>query len=69
MIRIVIHDDIADQIRNSEGQVELVDDRGERVGVVRRPPTDGEIRYAKMRIGNKGQKFTVDQLIEKVESL
>jgi len=69
MIRIVIQSDIAAQIRSSEGLVELVDDRGERVGVIRRPPTDDEIRFAKRRIGSKGQKFTVDQLIAKVESL
>ena len=69
MTRIVVQADVADQIRRSQGQVELVDDQGNRVGVVRRPPTEDEIRYAKSRIGNPGPKFTVDEAIAKVEAL
>ena len=69
MIRIVVKADVAEQIRRSDGQIELVDEQGNRVGVVRRPPTDDEIKYAKSRVGSKGPKFTVDQLIAKVEAL
>ncbi len=69
MIRIVVQADVADQIRRSDGQIELVDDQGNRVGVVRRPPTEDEIKYAKSRMGTEGPKFTVDELIAKVESL
>lgn len=69
MIRIVVHADVAEQIRSSEGQIELVDEQGNRVGIVRRPPTDEEIKYAKSRIGGAGPKFTVDELISKVEAL
>ena len=69
MIRIVVQADVADQIRRSDGQIELVDDQGNRVGVVRRPPTKDEIEYAKSRVGRKGPKVTVDELIAKVEAL
>ncbi len=69
MIRIVVQADVADQIRRSDGQIELVDDKGNRVGVVRRPPTEEEIEYAKSRIGSTGPKCSVDELIAKVESL
>ncbi len=69
MIRIVVQADVADQIRRSEGQVELVDDQGNRVGVVRRPPTEDEIKYAKSRVGSPGPKFTVDEVMAKVETL
>ena len=69
MIRIVVQADVADQIRRSDGHIELVDDQGNRVGVVRRPPTEDEIKYAKSRMGTEGPKFTVDELIAKVESL
>ncbi len=69
MIRIVVQADVADQIRRSDGQIELVDDQGNRVGVVRRPPTEEEIEYAKSRVGSKGAKLTVDELIAKVEGL
>jgi len=69
MIRIVVQADVADQIRRSDGQIELVDDQGNRVGVVRRPPTEEEIEYAKSRVGSKGRKFTVEELIAKVDAL
>lgn len=69
MIRIVVQDDVAEQIRQADGQVELVDDQGRPVGVVRRSPTEQEIEFAKGRIGGKGPTFTVDQLIAKVEAL
>ena len=67
MIRIVVQADVADQIRRSDGQIELVDDKGNRVGVVRRPPTEEEIEYAKSRIGSAGPKCSVDELIAKVD--
>ena len=69
MIRIVVQADVADQIRRSDGQIELVDEHGNRVGVVRRPPTEEEIQYAKSRVGSKGPKVTIDELIAKVEAL
>lgn len=69
MIRIVVQADVADQIRRSDGQIELVDDKGNRVGVVRRPPTEEEIAYARSRIGSEGPKSSIDELIAKVESL
>ena len=69
MIRIVVQAEVADQIRRSDGRIELVDDQGNRVGVVRRPPTDDEIKFAKSRVGIPGLKFTVDELIAKVEAL
>lgn len=69
MIRIVVQSEVADQIRRSEGRIELVDDQGNRVGFVRRPPTDDEIKFATSRVGSSGPKFTVDELIAKVEAL
>ena len=69
MTRIVVQAELADRIRRSEGQVELVDDLGNRVGVVRRPPTEDEVKYAKSRIGSEGPKFTVDEVIAKIEAL
>ena len=69
MIRIVVQTDVAEKIRRSEGCIELVDDQGNRVGVVRRPPTENEIQMAKSRVGSTGPKFTVDELIAKIEAL
>ena len=69
MIRITVQADVAEQIRRSDGQVELVDEMGNRLGVVRRPPTDEEIRFAKSRVGKSGPKVSFDEFITKVESL
>jgi len=69
MIRITLQADVADQIRRSEGQVELVDGKGNRLGIVRRPPTDEEVQFARSRIGTSGLKVTFDELIARVESL
>lgn len=69
MIRIVVQADIADQIRRAGAQVELVDDQGDCLGTVRCPPTADEIEFAKSRMGGKGPKLTVDELIAKVNAL
>ncbi len=69
MNQIVIQNEVADQIRQSEGHIELVDGRGQRVGVVRRQPTDDEIAVAKARVGITGPKVTIDELIAKLEAL
>lgn len=69
MTKIVLQPELADRIRLSDGPIELVDDQGVRLGVVRRPPTQQEIEFARARIGSEGPKFTVDELIEKVKAL
>ena len=69
MIRIVVEPSMAEQIRRAEGQVELVDADGNRLGVVRRPPTEEEIQFAKSRVGRTGQKLTMDEVIATLDSL
>jgi len=69
MNRIVVQADIADQVRRSQGHVELVDDQGQRVGIVHRSPTAEEVEQAKARTNSTGPKCTIDELIAKVESL
>ncbi|MEO8269167.1 MAG: hypothetical protein ABI557_05575 [Aureliella sp.] len=69
MIRIVVKTDVAEEIRRSGGPIELVDEQGNRLAVVRRPPSDDDIKLAKSRMGGKGPQFTVDELIAKVEAL
>ena len=69
MIRIIVQADVADQNRSSDCQVELVDEKGNRLGIVRRPPTDEEVQFAKSRMGISGPKVTIDELIARVQSL
>lgn len=40
--------EVADQIRRSDARIELVDDQGNRVGAVRRPPTEDENQVRKV---------------------
>jgi hypothetical protein len=49
MTKVAIADEVAAQIRSSEGPIELVDANGETIGVVRRPPTEAEIERARSR--------------------
>jgi len=68
MLRVVVQADVADLIRHAQGLVELVDEQGNRVCILRRRPTEDEIDYAKSRVGSTGPKFTIDELIAKVEA-
>ena len=49
MTKIEVDRMTVDQIRSSEGPIELVDSVGETVGIVRRPPSAEEIARAKSR--------------------
>ena len=69
MIKIVVQSDIAETIRQSNSQIELVDDKGIRVGFARRAPTEQEVEYAMRCVGKAGPRFTIEELIAKVEAL
>ena len=69
MTKIILQAEIADQIRQSDGPIELVDAQGACVGIVRRPPSEEEIAFARSRVGHAGPKFTVAELIAKVEAV
>ncbi len=67
MTRVPVADDVAAQIRNSEGPIELVDTSGETIGIVRRPPTEAEIERAKSRASQGGERLTWGQVVAKVQ--
>jgi hypothetical protein len=67
MTRIAVADDIASQIRDSEGPIELIDPSGKTIGIVRRPPTDSEIERAKRRVSQGGKRLTWAQVVAKVQ--
>lgn len=66
MTRVAIAEDIADQIRRSEGPIELVDVNGQTIGVVRRPPTEAEIERAKQRASRGGGRLSSAQVMAMV---
>ena len=63
MTKILLQADVAEQIRQSDGPIELIDDAGRCVGIVRRIPSEHDIETAKSRIGKAGPRFTVAELI------
>lgn len=67
MTRVAVADDIALQIRNSEGPIELIDPSGQTIGIVRRPPTDSEIERARRRASQDGKRLTWAQVVAKVQ--
>ena len=67
MTKVAIAEDVAEQIRNSEGPVVLVDANGQTIGVVRRPPTEAEIERARSRASQDGKRLSWAQLVAKVK--
>lgn len=66
MTKVAIAEEVAEQIRGSEGPIELVDANGETIGVVRRPPTDAEIERAKQRASRGSERLSWAQVMAKV---
>ena len=67
MTRVAVADDVAAKIRDSEGPIELVDANGQTIGVVRRPPTESEIRRAKSRASHGVERLSWAQIVAKVQ--
>lgn len=67
MTRVPVADDVAAQIRNGEGPIELVDASGRTIGIVRRPPSEAEIERAKSRSSHGGERLTWAQVVAKVQ--
>jgi hypothetical protein len=62
MSRIEVDRVVAEQIRCLEGPIELVDSKGQIIGLVRRPPTESEIERAKHRASHGGATLTWEQV-------
>jgi hypothetical protein len=67
MTKVTIADEVAAQIRSSEGPIELVDANGETIGVVRRPPIESEIERARSRASQDGKRLSWAQVVAKVK--
>jgi len=65
--KVTLDDQIAQQIREGQGPIELIDSSGQTVGVVRRPPTAEEIARAKSRASRGGPTLTWAQLMGKIQ--
>ena len=67
MTRVAVADDVAAQIRDSEGPIELVDASGQTIGIVRRPPSEAEIERAKSRASQGGKRLSWAQVVATVQ--
>jgi hypothetical protein len=67
MTKIAVAEEVAAQIRSSEGPIELVDANGTTIGVVRRPPTKAEIERARRRASRDGKRLSWAQVVAKVK--
>ena len=67
MTRVSVADDVATQIRASEGPIELIDASGQTIGIVRIPPTKAEIERAKNRASQGGIRLSWAQVVAKVQ--
>ena len=67
MTRVAVADDVAAKIRESEGPIELVDASGQTIGIVRRPPTESEIKRAKSRASQGGKRLSWAEVVAQVK--
>ncbi len=66
MMQIVTTDDLARQLENVEGIVELVDTKGKRLGRLTRPPSDEDVRIAIDRRSANKPGMTTDDLVRRL---
>ena len=68
MTKVAIAEEVAAQIRASEGPIELVDSSGQTIGLGRRSPSEPEIERARSRVSRGGKPLSWAELVEQVTS-
>jgi hypothetical protein len=66
MTIVVVTEEVAAQIRMSEGPVELIDANGRAIGLVRRSPTEDEVERARSRASRGERRLSWDELVAHV---
>jgi hypothetical protein len=66
MTKVVVAEEVAAQIRMSEGPVELIDASGRAIGLVRRSPTEDEVERAQSRASRGERRLSWDELVAHV---
>jgi hypothetical protein len=69
MDQIVTTNEFAKQLANMEGMIELVDEKGNRLGVLTRPPSDEDVRIAKERRTANKPGMTTAELLQRLKSV
>ena len=67
MVRIEVSADVARRIMESGESIEIVDDRGRRLGFVGRPISDDEIAEARRRADTEEGGSTLDEVWSRIK--
>jgi hypothetical protein len=69
MVQVVATSDQAKLFAESNECIEMVDANGKLLGTVVRPPSDEDIRIAKLRIAEGGKRHSTDEVVAHLRSL
>ncbi len=69
MVQIVVTAEQALKIKSSRDAIEIVDDKGNRIGYFTKPFTDSEIAEAKFRAANEPMGRTTEEVLERLSNL
>ena len=69
MVQIVVTAEQALKIESSREAIEIVDDKGKRIGYFTKPFTDAEIAEAKHRAANESMGGTTEEVLERLSKL
>lgn len=69
MVQIVVTAEQALKIKSSRDAIEIVDDKGKRIGYFTKPFTDAEIAEAKSRAANEPMGRTTEEVLERLSKL
>ena len=68
MVQIVASDELARQLEETEGIVEVVDASGKRLGTLTRPPSADDIRIANGRRARNSPGMSTDELVRRLSA-
>lgn len=69
MVQIVVTEDQAKAIAESQERIEIVDTAGNRLGFFARPFTDDDVANARKRAASDEPRRTTEQVIDRLNSL
>jgi hypothetical protein len=69
MVQIVVTPEQARQIEQSRGSIEIVDQRGNRIGCYTQPFTNAEIAEAKRRSRTESGGRTTKEILDRISRL
>lgn len=69
MVQIVVTEDQAKAIAESQERIEIVDTAGNRLGFFARPFTDDDVAIARKRAASDEPRRTTEQVIDRLNSL